>query len=110
VHDDVNSLGTIIKEARIKKGITQEALAEKVGVGSRHLMGIENEGSHPSYTLLYHLIRELCIQPDVIFFPEKHTDVSNISDLVYMLENCDDRALVIIRATITAALESSPQS
>ena len=40
-----NSFGAIVKAARLKRGLTQETLAEKVGVGLRHIMGIENEGS-----------------------------------------------------------------
>ena len=57
MHINDNHLGLIIKAARQKKGVTQEALAEIAGVGLRHIMGIENEGSYPSYDVLYKIIR-----------------------------------------------------
>ena len=101
-----NSLGSIIKAARLKKGLTQESLAEIAGVGLRHLMGIENEGSLPSYEVLYKLIRELNIPPDLIFYPEKKGKDSELEDLIRMLYKCDERSIRIIGATIKAALDS----
>ena len=53
---------------------TQEMLAEEVGVGLRHIMAIGNEGSYPSYEVLYKLIRELHIPVDLIFYPEKQAN------------------------------------
>ena len=65
------TLGEIIKNARIKADMTVEDLADKVGVGERFISRIENEGKNPRYDILYKLIRELSILPDQIFFPEK---------------------------------------
>ena len=70
------TLGEIIKNARIKADITVEDLAAKVGVGERFIYRIENEGKKPSYDILYKLIRELSILPDQIFFPEKQIEDS----------------------------------
>ena len=103
------TLGEIIKNARIKADITVEDLAAKVGVGERFIYRIENEGKKPSYDILYKLIRELSILPDQIFFPEKLTENSEMESIVRMLYNCDERSLRIIKATIIAALESQPR-
>ena len=51
------------------------------------------------------LVRELYIDGNLIFYPEKPSKDSEIGDLVCMLYNCDDRSLKIIRATVKAALE-----
>ena len=51
------------------------------------------------------LVRELSIDGNLIFYPEKPSKDSEIGDLVCMLYNCDDRSLKIIRATVKAALE-----
>ena len=99
-----SNLGAIVKAARLKKGLTQEVLAEKVGVGLRHIMGIENEGNIPSYEVLYALIRVLHIPADLIFYPEKQSKDLQIEDIVRMLYNCDERALSIVRATVQAAI------
>ena len=75
------TLGEIIKNARIKADITVEDLAAKVGVGERFIYRIENEGKKPSYDILYKLIRELSILPDQIFFPEKQIEDSEMESL-----------------------------
>ena len=63
------TLGDVIKSARIKADITVEALAEKVGVSDRYIYRIENEGKKPSFDVLYKLIRELSIIPDQMNIP-----------------------------------------
>lgn len=83
-----------------------EALAEKVGITERYLYRIENEGKYPSYEVLYKIIRELAINPDLIFYPEKPSKDSEVEDLIRVLYNCDDRSMKIIKATAKAALES----
>ena len=102
MHISESGLGAIVKAARLKKGLTQEILAEKVGVGLRHIMGIENEGSFPSYEVLYNLIRELNIPADSIFYPEKNPANPRLEYLSHLLGQCNDRD---IRA-ITALTES----
>ncbi|BAL00249.1 putative Xre family DNA-binding protein [Oscillibacter valericigenes Sjm18-20] len=99
-------LGKVIKAARRKANITVEALAEKVGSTERYIYRIENEGKKPSYEILYCLIRELHISPDLIFYPEKPSYGSEIEDLIRLLYNCDERSMKIIEATAKAALES----
>ena len=109
MQNEHETLGEIIKNARIKADITVEDLAAKVGVTERFIYRIENEGKKPSYDILYKLIRELSILPDQIFFPEKLTENSEMESIVRMLYNCDERSLRIIKATIIAALESQPR-
>ena len=110
MQNEHETLGEIIKNARIKADITVEDLVAKVGVGERFIYRIENEGKKPSYDILYKLIRELSILPDQIFFPEKQIEDSEMESLVRMLYNCDERSMQIIKATVRAALDSSPKS
>jgi len=109
VHIQETNLGAIIKAARLNKGLTQEILAEKVGVGLRHIMAIENEGSYPSYEVLYKLIRELHIPADLIFYPEKALKDLQAEEIIRMLYSCDERSLKVIRAAVQAALDSQPE-
>ena len=106
MHSKTEMLGSIIKNARQRSEITMEALAEKVGITERYLYRIENEGKYPSYEVLYKIIRELAINPDLIFYPEKPSKDSEVEDLIRVLYNCDDRSMKIIKATAKAALES----
>ena len=101
-------LGVIVKAARLKKGLTQEAHAERVGVGTRHIMKIENEGGNPSYDLLYKIVRELHIPADSIFYPERIADNPLIEEVHHILCGCDERSLKLIHTTAQAALDSQP--
>ena len=96
----------IIKAARDKPDLTAEELTAQVGVTERYLYRIENEGKVPKVDVLKKLVRELSIDANSIFYPEKPSKDSEIDDLVRMLYNCDDRSMKIIRATVKAALES----
>jgi len=110
VHINENSLGAVIKNARLKKRLTQEVLAEKIGVGSRHIMGIENEGKFPGYTILYKLIRELNISADSIFYPEMKAADAQIEYLICLLKQCDNRDIRAITALVESLLNTSLES
>ncbi len=102
-----NTLGDIIKNAREKAGITIEALANKVDITERYLYRIENENKKPSYDVLYKLIRELSISPDLIFYPEKPSKDSEVENLLRQLSDCDDRSLQVIKATAKALIDTA---
>ena len=102
-----NTLGDIIKNAREKAGITIEALANKVDITERYLYRIENENKKPSYDVLYKLIRELSISPDLIFYPEKPSKASEVENLLRQLSDCDDRSLQVIKATAKALIDTA---
>lgn len=100
------TLGEIIKTARDKSGLTVEELTARVGISERYLYRIENEGKVPKFEVLKKLVRELAIDANLIFYPEKPSKDSEVEDLVRMLYNCDDRSTKIVKATAKAALES----
>lgn len=108
MHIIPDTLGGIIKSARQNADITMEALADKVGITERYLYRIENEGKKPSFDILYKLVRELSIMPELIFYPEKPSKDSEIGTLIRMLYTCDERSMSIIKATVKATLESQP--
>ena len=67
MHNQPETLGSILKAAREKVGITIEALAERAEITERYLYRIENEGKKPSFDVLYKLIRELSISLRIRF-------------------------------------------
>ena len=107
VHTCTETLGNVIKRARQKSDITMEELADRVGITTRYLYRIENEGKKPSYDVLYKLIRELSISPDLIFYPERSAKDSEIENLIRKLYNCDERALAVVKATTLALIETA---
>ena len=109
MHNQPETLGSILKAAREKAGITIEALAEGAGITERYLYQIENEGKKPSFDVLYKLIRELSISADSIFYPEKPSKDSEIENLLRMLSACDERSLEVVKATVKALIDTAPQ-
>ncbi|MGN0494436.1 MAG: helix-turn-helix domain-containing protein [Acutalibacteraceae bacterium] len=109
MHKQPEKLGDIIKSAREKADITIEALAYRAGITERYLYRIENEGKKPSFDVLYKLIRELSISPDLIFYPEKPSKDSEVENLLRMLSDCDERSLEVVKATVKALIDTAPE-
>lgn len=104
MHTKTETFGKIIKSARHRSELTIEELAERVGITERYLYRIENENKKPSYDVLYKLIRELSISPDLIFYPEKPSKETEVENLIRMLYNCDERSLEVVKATVKALI------
>ena len=103
------TLGEIIKVAREKSDLTVEELTTRIGISERYLYRIENEGKVPKFEVLKKLVRELAIDANAIFYPEKPSKDSEIENLVRMLYGCNERSMEIIKATVKATLESQPK-
>lgn len=65
---------------------------------------IENEGKKPSYDVLKKLIRELAIPSDLVFYPERPCQDSEIENLLRMLCTCDERSMEVVKATAKALI------
>ena len=59
--DNLKKLGKILKLERIKNDLSQEQLAEKVGVSTRTISLIVSGLQHPKFLLVVKLIRILNI-------------------------------------------------
>ena len=105
----LKGLGNIVKAARERSDVTIENLAYKVGITERYLYRIENEEKKPSFDVLYKLIRELSISPDLIFYPEKPSKDSDVENLLRMLSDCDERSLEVVKATVKALINTAPE-
>ena len=68
-------------------------------------MSIENEGHKPSYDVLFRIVRELAIVPDLIFYSDKHCKNTEIENLIRMLYNCDEHSVKVVCATVKALLD-----
>jgi len=103
---EVHNLGSVLKATRLDKKLTREQLSEKVGIGYRHLMGIENKNKTPGFNVLFRLIRELGIPADMIFYPERDADNSEKEQLVRIIQLCGDKEIRAVRALVDALLDS----
>lgn len=101
----LNKLGQIIKQARISASLTQEELAEHIGITGRYIMALENEHKQPRFEVLCKLILVLNIPADNIFYPKNPHTENEKEQLMRLLFRCDERDLKIITATLKAMLE-----
>ena len=77
---ELRLLGETIRTARMKKGLTQEALAELLEITPIHLKNIEGSRRKPSVPLLFQMMELLDFSVDALVFPGRagsaaiHTD------------------------------------
>lgn len=79
---DARALGDAIRFARMKKGYTQEALSELLGITLVHLANIEGSRRKPSVPLLFQMMELLDFSVDALVFPERgQSDVLHMDGL-----------------------------
>ncbi len=94
------TLGEIVRETRKSKKMSQEILAEKVGVCKRTIMDVEKGTANPKFELLYVLVRELNLPLEQIFYQ----DLTKISDLkeklIQEVNGCSDEEIQFILTVV----------
>ena len=67
---DLSAIGARIKEARLKKKLTQEQLAEMAGVGFYYIGEIERGQKLPSLTVFVQIVEALGVSADSLLKDE----------------------------------------
>ena len=68
---DWRELGEAIRTARMRKGLTQEALAELLDITPIHLKNMESSRRKPSVPLLFEMMELLDFSVDALVFPDR---------------------------------------
>lgn len=68
---EMRELGEAIRAARMRKGLTQEALAELLDITPIHLKNMESSRRKPSVPLLFAMMELLDLSVDALVFPER---------------------------------------
>lgn len=66
---ETRGLGEAIRAARIRRGLTQEALAELLDITPIHLKNMESSRRNPSVPLLFRMMELLDFSVDELVFP-----------------------------------------
>ena len=106
MHKVSDKLGKVIKAARLEKHLTQKQLAGRLSITSHYLMSIENKKQIPSCDLLFHIIRELEIPADSIFYPEYPHDHVLMGKLRLLLNKYDEKEVSNIIAILQSLLNN----
>ncbi len=96
----VIALGEAVRITRKNKNLSQEALAEKVGVCKRTIIDIEKNMGNPKFEILCTLVRELDLPLYQIFYPEvtENYEIKNV--LIRELDNCSEYEMRIILSLV----------
>lgn len=98
-----HQLGYKLKAAREERRLTQERLAEIVGISPGYLSEIENKKTIPSFMILCSLCRTLNLSLDDIIY---HTDSDSARNISRLISQCNEKQLYVIQSMIEAMLRS----
>ena len=102
---NTNFTGNLIKEARENYKYTTEECAEKLGISTRYLQKIENEGNLPSYGTLRNIVQLFSMDTNYLFYDNYNKDDFLRSNVIQKIKLCDDYELNVISATLNALLD-----
>jgi len=98
--------GNALKNARNEKKLTQEKLAEMVGITPTHLKQLESERRNPSIDVLFKLAMALTLSLDSLMSEYPDDTVQELRRKVDLcLDRINGQDLSIIFATLEAMLE-----
>ncbi len=87
---DYSSIGKKVKQARLKKKITQEQLAEAVGVGVTHISHLETGSGTVSLKVFIAIVNYLNCSVDELLYKEIKTARPIVNNwLTELVADCD---------------------
>ena len=96
------SFGTVLKNARMDKGLTQAELAEILDISLSYLKDLERFRNNPSYTIFEKVVRYFNLSADTIIYPELNLTNSTYQQIIHLLKQCDESQLQVILTTAEA--------
>lgn len=100
---DYASIGYKVRQARKKKGVTQEQLAEAAGVGVTHISHLETGAGTVSLKVFVSIVNYLNCSVDELLCKEVATARPIVDNwLADLVADCDQTEVKIIADTVTA--------
>lgn len=104
---DYYAIGQRIRKIRKARGLSQEQLAEKVGISTTHMSHIETANTKLSLSVFVDIAEALEIQTDALLYDNSRESVSRtLDELSKLLEKCDAKQARIIAEIAKATKES----
>lgn len=100
MNQSVSALGNAVRETRKNKHLSQEALAEKIGVCKRTIIDIEKNTGNPKFEILCTLVRELDLPLYQVFYPETEENLELKGMLIKELNDCSEYEMRVILSVI----------
>lgn len=105
-----DKMGLILKGIRTQQGLSRETIAERAGIGVRHLAAIENEKRAPSIEVFCQIVRALGTSADRVVYPEDKVEESEEAQLLRLIRACDVRDRAAIKAMVEDLLYSREET
>lgn len=102
---DYVSIGRNVKRYRLKRGLKQEQLAQKVGVSAQHVSHIECGYTKLSLPLLLKLAEVLHTTITVLLMNDQITEPQLIDDLAELLRHATQEQLKLCSALCRIVLD-----
>ncbi len=93
-------LGDVVKATRKSRHLSQEALAERIGVCKRTIIDIESKTGNPKFEVLYPLVRELDLPLYQVFYPEVKENLELKNVLMQEVSSCSEYEMRVILSMV----------
>lgn len=100
MNQSVSALGDAVRATRKSKNLSQEALAEKIGVCKRTIIDIEKNTGNPKFEILCMLVRELDLPLYQVFYREISENLEAKNVLLKELSDCSDYEMKVILSVV----------
>lgn len=99
MQDFKKNLATVIRQTRNERGLSQEKLAEALGLSNRTILDIESGCGNPKFENLYQIVTYLKVPANKIFYPNDGNNQPYLQKLLIELSDCsEDEAKNILPA------------
>lgn len=99
-------LGDIVKEERLRRNLSQNALAEQAHISLRTVSDIENYRGNPQFETLCALASYLDISIDAIIYGRNPSADSSMNQLMIELDQCSGESRQLVLAALRGMLSS----
>lgn len=100
---DYYAIGQRIRKIRKAHGLSQEALAEQVGISTTHMSHIETGNTKLSLPVLVNLAVALEVRTDDLLYDESLAERSNaMESIIQILDTCTTQQIRIIEDILRA--------
>lgn len=104
---DYTSIGQKVKQIRLEKGITQEQLAEAVGVGVTHISHLETGSGTVSLKVFIAIVNYLDCSADELLCKEIKNAKPIVNNwLADLVSDCTQDEVKVISDTVTSLKQS----
>ena len=104
---DYYQIGQKIRKIRKARGLSQEQLAERVGISATHMSHIETANTKLSLSVFVDIAEALEVQTDALLYDEpRNSTTGAMNEIAALLEGCDAAQARIIAETARSLKQS----